>query len=188
MLTSTPPSFPDYSKRFEKMVQAADPDIVLVSPAALPVDVQSQLILSEIGGTELIQIERHDTVNGQRVLYQPVVDMNEFSSNHRIPTGQTLAGFKNSFSIDLDRFVPESGGMFFDEQSEQVIVALTNDDGSHIVDISYTDIAENEWFDRKFSVDGGAYHSDGSGYDETVDGGDALGYNIDMSVNGGTAE
>ena len=53
-------------------VLIAKKDIILFNEDAVPVELMTDLIFENIGGQELINISRHDTVNGQTVIYQPI--------------------------------------------------------------------------------------------------------------------
>ena len=188
MLTSQPISFPNYSTRVERAVVPADPDIVLISQNTIPVDAQAQLILSAIGGTELIQIARHDMVNGEKVIYQPIADVNEFaaSASNVIGFAETLAGYKNKFGINLDNHIevsPDSSGPnYSDVQDNSIVASIINDDGTNVVEIALASAMQDVWFTRSFNIDGGSAESSISGY---IDGGDSLGYNVDITTDGG---
>ena len=68
---SATPNIPQTNKdsilRAAGGVKAATPDIILFDEAALPVDAMSHLIFENIGGHEIINMLRYDTVDGKRV-------------------------------------------------------------------------------------------------------------------------
>jgi hypothetical protein len=42
----------------------------------LPAEVQAQLLLGAIGGSEIVKISRHNRVQGERIAYQPITNIN----------------------------------------------------------------------------------------------------------------
>lgn len=200
MITPTPINinFSNYSNKTKPDVIAADPDIVLVNPSALPVDIQADLILQAMGGTELLYYARHDTVNGQKMLYQPIKDLDILST---IYSPQTIIGsspnwktYRTSFSIQLDdkNLIenPNSYGSVYVNPnspgtSSQIIIELQDLNSSDIIELSIN-VPElsNIFINPDNNVDGGKAIANFTGF---IDGGNALGYNIDMSINGGNA-
>lgn len=197
-ISSQPPSLPSYTNPKSSDVQSADPDIVLVTPEELPVDIQAQMVLQAIGGSELIQIVRNDSVDGQKVAYQPIVNMDSFAAQFSpiliIGNAPSLNGLKAGAAIDLDSYLsptPDGSGPLFVGQSAAgkpaIIVELISLNEGDVVEIATTpveDAASNRLFEEDFEVDGGSAVNNYSGI---VDGGTALGYNVDITVNGGNA-
>lgn len=123
-ISSQPPHFSNYSSVVSSDAKSADPDIVLVAPSTLPVDIQAQLVLHAIGGSELIQIIRNDMVNGQDVEYKPIKDIDAFASEFSPISiagwAPNLRGFKAAFGINLDLMSdhgPEKTGPVFVEKN-----------------------------------------------------------------------
>lgn len=188
----------NYSNRVKPDVLASDPDIVLVNPSTLPIDLQSDLILQDMGGTELLYYARHDTVNGQKVSYQPIKDVDLLALTY---SPQTVTGampawshYRNSFSIQIDdkRIAdsPNSAGSVYVDTNvsgtgSNIIVELDNLSPSDVVEIAYSIPERVLLMERPaFPILGGS--ADGT-FGGTIDGGSSLGYNIDMSIDGGGA-
>lgn len=188
----------NYSNRVKPDVLASDPDIVLVNPTTLPIDLQADLILQDMGGTELLYYARHDTVNGQKVSYQPIKDVDLLALTY---SPQTVTGampawnhYRNSFSIQIDdKRVADSadspGSVYVDTNvsgtGSNIVVQLNNLSESDVVEIAYS-IPERAFLMERpaFPIIGG----DASGtFGGIVDGGLSVGYNIDMSIDGGGA-
>lgn len=194
-ISSQPPSFPSYSNYFRSDVKSADPDIVLVSPDTLPGDIQAELILQAIGGTELIQIIRNDMVNGQSVIYKPIFNMDSFASQFSptLITGAApnLRGYKAKFIIQSDSLIDiqedTSGPIYSANDSNNkpsIFVELNNITDNDIVQIALTSTTQNSMFYFKEEIDGGSYINN---YQGILDGGNALGYNVDITADGGGA-
>lgn len=198
-ISSQPPSLPNYSNAptFSSDTKPADPDIVLVSPEALPVDIQAQLVLQAIGGTELIQIVRNDSVNGQSIAYKPISNLDSFASQFS-PTSITgyapnLKGHKSSFSIQIDSSVnlseSNSGPVYIAKDTQQKIgieINLENITDQDIVQVSTAPTEQINLFSYRYLLDGGDSTNTNS-YKGVVDGGTALGYNVDNTTDGGNA-
>jgi hypothetical protein len=73
----------------------------------------SGLIFEKIGGQELINMTRHDTVDGRNVTYQPISNSSQisdaYSPNNLINISGTLEEYFANFAIRLDTHIPESG-------------------------------------------------------------------------------
>ena len=54
-------------------VKSATPDIVLFNDDTVPIETMTDLIFEKIGGQELINIARSDTINGQKLYKDAVV-------------------------------------------------------------------------------------------------------------------
>lgn len=87
-------------------VKPATPDIILFNEDALPVDAMSHLIFENIGGHEIINMLRYDTVDGKNMDYQLIGNMGSlskaFSPNNMISSTGTLQEYFKNFAIRLD--------------------------------------------------------------------------------------
>lgn len=183
----------NYSNQVKPNVVPADPDIVLVNPDSMPVDLMADMILQNIGGTELIKSVRHDMVNGQKVAYRPIVNLDalavEFSPITITGFVPTLRNLKENFEIRIDDLFIEtangSGPIFVGTDSNgkaYIIVELDNLQDSDVVELATAVPTQQSLFEYHAVVNGGIYED---WYSGEVDGGDHLGYNIDTTVNGG---
>jgi hypothetical protein len=95
------------------LVKTATPDIVLFDDESLSIDLMSDLIFENIGGQELINISRSDTINGQDISYQLIKNAKSlqqlYNSNNIIGLQKTLDKYFLGFSILLDNKIPENG-------------------------------------------------------------------------------
>lgn len=94
-------------------IKTAQPDIILFDDEQIPAEIMTNLVLENIGGQELISIARHDTINGQKVIYQPIKDLQSIQQknnpNNVINLQQTEKQYFLGFPIDLSVKIPEQG-------------------------------------------------------------------------------
>jgi hypothetical protein len=120
----------------DKSVKSASPDIILVDQNDLPVDLILKLTLEKIGGQELISLVRHDTVNGQNILYQPVKNISDVAISYNpqniISIPDTAEIYFKNFAIkmeshivqDTNEFPPES--VYIDSVSGNIVIETVN--------------------------------------------------------------
>jgi hypothetical protein len=96
----------------QQAVKPATPDLIIFNEASQKVDALTNLIFEDIGGQELINILRHDTVMGKDLRYRPISNLKEISyaynSNNIFTVPGTLDKFFKNFSIRLDVHTVES--------------------------------------------------------------------------------
>jgi hypothetical protein len=94
-------------------IKTAAPDIILFDNESVPIEVMSDLIFENIGGQELINIIRNDTINGQQVMYQPIKNLSIlqrlYNSNNLLNLQQTSEKYFQNFSIKLEEKLPTIG-------------------------------------------------------------------------------
>jgi hypothetical protein len=102
---STPPATP--------AIKTGTPQYILFNDDEVPVDAIVDLLFENIGGQELLSIGRSDTVNGQKVLYQPIKNLNilkeQYNPNNVIRLQNTSDKFFSNFSIKLTDKIPNVG-------------------------------------------------------------------------------
>jgi len=94
-------------------VKTATKDIILFDDGLVPVNLMADLIFEDIGGEELLSIARTDTVNGQKITYQPIKNLSsieqEYNPNNIVSLQATLDKYFANFPIKLDNKIPETG-------------------------------------------------------------------------------
>ena len=94
-------------------IKPATPDIILFDNDSVPIEVMTDLLFENIGGQELINIARHDIVNGQSVSYQPIKNIsyvfNKFNTKNLVPLQNTSDFFFKNFSLKLENYLPNQG-------------------------------------------------------------------------------
>ena len=91
-------------------IKVATPDIILFDDSTVPIEVMTDLIFEDIGGQELINIARFDTINGQNISYQPIKNLSlinqEYNPNNIIGLQKTSSLYFAGFAIKLEDKVP----------------------------------------------------------------------------------
>jgi murein DD-endopeptidase MepM/ murein hydrolase activator NlpD len=94
-------------------IKTATPQFVLFNDDEIPVDAIVDLLFENIGGQELLMITRADTVNGQKILYQPIKNLNilrdQYNPNNIVRLQNTSDKFFSNFSIKLAEKIPVVG-------------------------------------------------------------------------------
>jgi hypothetical protein len=121
-------------------VKVAPIDTILFDDDAVPKEIIADLLFESIGGQEILTIARHDTVNGQTVLYQPIKNINtlqqQYNPNNMLKLRDTSDTIFGNFSISLVNKIPQIGNglggtnTYLDANGDLVIefVNLANDE------------------------------------------------------------
>ena len=117
-------------------IKTAPIDTILFDDTTIPIEIMSDLIFENIGGQELISIVRSDTVNGQKISYQPIKNLSaiqqQYNPNNILGLQQTANRFFAGFSIKLEDKIPEVGNglngenVYFDETTGDLIIEFVN--------------------------------------------------------------
>ena len=138
-------------------VLTAPIDTILFNNDSVPVEIMADIIFENIGGQELINIARNDTVNGQTILYQPIKNLTavqqQYNPNNIVSLQATSDKYFQNFSIKFDEKVPTPG---------------TGPDGSHVyIDpetgelvVEAINLAEDEQIEVEITISGTIYEAD----------------------------
>jgi hypothetical protein len=131
-VTSTPTA----SSASTTQVKSATKDIIIFDDEAIPVALMADLIFEDIGGQELINIARRDTVNGQKISYQPIKNLSsieqQYNPNNIVSLQSTSDKYFANFPIKLDDKIPQDGGgpngdyVYIDTVTGNLIVEAVN--------------------------------------------------------------
>jgi hypothetical protein len=146
------------------VVKSASPDIVIFNDKDIEDNAEAMvdLLFENIGGQELLQIARYDTVNGQEILYQPIKNLNiiqeEYNPNNILKLQKTSDRIFGNFPIKLEPTIPDEstvpgvvGNVYLDTDGNMVI-ELINLEGNEQVEVEITrngtiysiDLTDNE--------------------------------------------
>jgi len=145
---SSTPNVPESTPTTSKgAVKVATPDVVrAVTDIPYPVEVMTALVLENIGGQELINIARSDTINGQNVVYQPISNAKELYTEYNpqniIFLPNTSDKFFNNFPIRLDEKVPQSITENVSISDEGILIQLANMQGDEQVEVQILSTGE----------------------------------------------
>lgn len=125
-------------------IKTATPDIVLFDDSVVPIEIMSDLIFENIGGQELINIARTDTINGQKILYQPIKNINsinqEYGPNNIVGLQKTSDKFFAGFAIKLENKIPNvsssaSGNPVYIDSNGNLVIESINLNSDEQVEI-----------------------------------------------------
>jgi hypothetical protein len=117
-------------------VLTAPIDTILINEEATPIEILADLIFENIGGQELINIARTDTVNGQPIVYQPIKNLallqQQYNPNNIVGIQGTSNKYFQNFSIKFETKVPNVGtgpngaAVYIDPQTGNLVIEAVN--------------------------------------------------------------
>lgn len=145
-ISATPSSISPTTQTAQKPpVKTAPIDTVLINDDTLPIEIMRDLIFENLGGQELINIARNDTVNGQKIIYQPIANLfsiqQEYNSNNIVSIEGTANKYFQNFPINFDSKVPQKGTgpnldhVYIDPQNGNLTVEAINIEGDEQIEI-----------------------------------------------------
>jgi hypothetical protein len=128
-------------------VKVATPEIVDLSYESLPVDIMASLIFESIGGVELLSLSRHDTVNGQRVIYSPIVNSADvgiqYNSVNLIENIDSSNRIFKNFPLKFVNYIPgDDSPISIDATNGDILIAINNISATEEVEIQMFDSLE----------------------------------------------
>ena len=129
-------------------VLTAPIDTILFNDETLPVEIITDILFENIGGQELINIARNDTVNGQAVVYQPIKNLStiqqEYNPNNIISLQTTSDKYFSNFSIKFETKVPNVGNgpsgshVYIDPQNGDLVIEAINIEQGEQIQVEIT--------------------------------------------------
>jgi hypothetical protein len=122
-------------------------DTILFDDESVPIEIMTDLIFEDIGGHELINIARNDTINGQTVSYQPIKNLTaiqqQYNPNNIVSLQNTSDRYFANFAIKLETKLPgegDGGGpngsyVYIDTDTGDLIVELINLDPDEQIEV-----------------------------------------------------
>lgn len=93
-------------------VKIATPETYELYPTSPSGILAAQMFLEMLGGNELIELSRHDLINGFNTKYQPIKDAQivatQFNAFNIIPLQDTLPNYMDNFPIKLEERIPNT--------------------------------------------------------------------------------
>jgi hypothetical protein len=126
-------------------VKYATPSDVLIDTNDLPVELILKLTLEKIGGLELISLVRHDTVNGQNIVYRPIKNVSqlaiEYNPQNMVKMPDSADSYFKNFAIKLENHIQQETNelpplvAYIDPITENVIIETTNIKADYEVEV-----------------------------------------------------
>lgn len=114
----------------QQAVKAATPDLIQVDNDLLPPEAMQFLAFDSLSAVELIEIARHDVVNGQLVDYGMLKEVAglelQNSAKNILPLPQSSDNIFQSFPIKLSKYIPSQATpvVYLNELGDLVIEIL----------------------------------------------------------------
>jgi hypothetical protein len=148
-LTPAPVTYAESSiaKTETVAIKTATPDIILFDDSAIPVQLMQDLLFEDIGGQELINISRTDTINGQNIIYQPIKNINsinqEYNPGNILGLQKTSDKYFSGYAIKLEERVPKvsnslDGNPVYLDSNGNLVVDSINLNADEQVEIQIT--------------------------------------------------
>jgi hypothetical protein len=96
-----PAAIPVALTETKPQVKAATPDLIQITEDGMAIEVITDLLFEDLGGTEILNIARHDLVNGIDVRYQQISNLAKIQSTFG---GPNLISIQNSIEQIFNRF------------------------------------------------------------------------------------
>lgn len=113
MSVSSTPELPSSSALAKSSTKVASPDLIVIREDSLPIEAITDLLFENIGSQEIINISRHDIVNGQSVVYRPIKNLSELAIRYSpmtiIPLQDTSLSYFGNFPIKFEDYIPDEG-------------------------------------------------------------------------------
>ena len=120
-------------------VKYATPSDVLIDINDMPVDLILKLTLEKIGGIELINLVRHDTVNGQNIIYRPVKNIPQlaidYNPQNMVKMPDSADSYFKNFSIKLENHIQQTTN-----ELPPLVAYIDSATGNVIIDVVSTKI------------------------------------------------
>jgi hypothetical protein len=102
-------------------------------------DVRTQLFFDSMESIDVISIARNDLVNGQKIVYQPIKNLehveDRYGSKNLLPMFDTENVRFKSFAIKLDDRVPESAEPVYLNSTNDLVVEAINLADDELIEI-----------------------------------------------------
>lgn len=122
-------------------VKSSERDSILFNDDSLSITEMETLFFENIGGHELLNISRRDTINGQKVLYQPIKNLTEIEQRNNpgniINLPSTSDKYFANFPIKLDAKIPVEGS-----GPNKEYLYISRSTGDLIVDVVNLEVGE----------------------------------------------
>lgn len=141
-----PPPPPPQATTFS--VKIPEASLVEYNPETLPQELITDLLFEDVGGQELINIARYDTIDGQNVSYSLIRNLSVL--NRKFNPNNILAG-QITYSDQTGKYALS----IIDKISSAGIPAYLDDDGNLVIELS--SVGEDEYLEVQISSNGTIY-------------------------------
>jgi hypothetical protein len=142
---------------YSSQIKIAPIDTILIDDEDFPVDVMQDLIIEDIGGQELITVSRNDTINGQKISYQPIKNISliqqTYNPNNILGFQLTSEKYFANFSIKFEEKIPNVGN---GPNGSNVYIDSTTGD----LVLEFINLKNDEQIEVQLGIDGTIYRAE----------------------------
>jgi hypothetical protein len=145
-------SKPDIKSSSSAAIKPATPELIALSNPPMDIEIMADMIFENIGGQELINISRSDTINGQDVIYSPIKNLKDlyiqYNPNNIIKLESTADTYFKNFSIRLESKLPPYGTgpsgeiVYLDTTTGDLVINISSLDTDEQVDVQILNSGE----------------------------------------------
>lgn len=110
--SSGAPSGQSPSSSSQPQIKAATPDLIQITEEGMSIEVITDLLFEDIGGTEILNVARHDLINGIDIRYQQISNLAKietaFGGNNLVSLQGPIEQTFNKFALKRYQYVPET--------------------------------------------------------------------------------
>lgn len=137
-----------------KAVKIATSNLFITEQPKDNVDEMTALLFEDFGAIELISLARHDTLNGQDVVYQPIQNLTQLSFDYSpqniLASAKTDIDLVGNFLIDISKYVPGEPSnpeiVYLDSATNDIIIETINvreDERIEVEFLTYTTVEDD---------------------------------------------
>lgn len=90
--------------------KVATSNLFIVDERTITAEEMTDLLFEDFGATELINLSRHDSLNGQSIIYQPIKNMSalalDYNPQNILSFGQTENDLIQNFFLNVEKYIP----------------------------------------------------------------------------------
>jgi hypothetical protein len=121
-------------------VKIEDSNIISWRSPQVSAEFLEEMYFQDIGGTEILRVARHDTVNGEEIAWQPITNIDNIQNSfnpQNILSSTSQSGMFDFYSIDLDSNIANLDEAIYIED-ETLVIQLDNLDPDEFVQVQVT--------------------------------------------------
>lgn len=122
-------------------VKTASPDL-FVTPPVEDEGIIVDLLFESLAGHELINIARHNSVNGQQLVYNPIKNLSalaiQYSPQNLLALQNPTTTYFNNFPIKLENKIPEGtvdNVIYVEQETGDLIINVINMEADEQVEV-----------------------------------------------------
>lgn len=145
---AAPAAVPAVTPDTKPQVKAATPDLIQITEDGMSIEVITDLLFEDIGGTEILNLARHDLINGIDVKYQQISNLSKiqsaFGGSNLISVQNPIEQIFNRFALKRYQYVPSKtsdpsglNNYIYSDSSGNINIELENLEDNMQIEIEF---------------------------------------------------